>query len=238
MFEIPYYPETIKKTITAFGALFSNVQVIRRNGTGTTVEVVKVPIAYGPKEKFINRIDADPELDSGVYITLPRLAFEVTGYSFNSAEMTNRHNKIKCMKPDGSSFMHSPVPYDIQISLYALTKGTEDGLAIIEQVLPLFAPEYTMTINAIPEMNVTLDVPITMNGVSVQDDYESDFATRRLVIHTFDFTLKAKMFGPIHGAAGLIYRTETSLTNPINAEHVSVANPATGQITLDEWNLI
>jgi len=94
MFEQAFYPETIKKTIIGFGALFSNIQVIRRNSAGATIEVVKVPIAYGPKEKFITRIDSDPKLNAGVYITLPRLAFEITGYSFNSQEMTNRNNKI------------------------------------------------------------------------------------------------------------------------------------------------
>jgi hypothetical protein len=96
MFEQPFYPELIKKTIIGFGALFSNVKIIRRNQQGVTVEIVKVPIAYGPKEKFITRVDADPQLSAGVYITLPRFSYEITGYNYDSSEMTNRNNKIQC----------------------------------------------------------------------------------------------------------------------------------------------
>lgn len=235
MFETPFYPETIKKVIIGFGALFSNIQVIRRNGA-TVAEIVKVPIAYGPKEKFITRIDADPELTAGVFVTLPRLGFEITGYNFNSAEMTNRNNKIQCAKTDGTTFVYTPVPYDLTIQLYALTKGTEDGLAIVEQILPLFTPEYTLTVNTLPEMNLAIDVPIILNGVSVQDDYEGDFSTRRLVTHVFDFTAKVKLVGPVRGN-GVIYRTETNLPDPLSSTHVSEVNPSTGELIVDDWSI-
>jgi hypothetical protein len=165
MFENPYYHQIIKKTIVGFGALFSNIQVLRHNSAGNVAEVVKVPIAYGPKEKFITRIDSDPELNAGVFITLPRLGFEITGYNFNHQEMTNRNNKISCSKTDGTTFTYTPVPYDISIQLYALTKGTEDGLAITEQILPLFTPEYTLTLTALKDMNLVTDVPVILNGV-------------------------------------------------------------------------
>ena len=234
LFTIPYYNETIKKLIIGFGSLFSSVSVIRRDSSGAQMAVVKVPIAFGPKEKFITRIDADPELNAGVYITLPRLAFEIVGYNFNSAEMTNRNNKIHCEKADGTNFVYTPVPYDINIQLDALTKGTEDGLAILEQILPLFTPEYTLTIMALPEINLSLDFPIILNGVSVSDDYEGDFSTRRLVTTTFDFTARIKLIGPIR-SNGVIYRTETTLPNPIREQHISQVNPATGDLIIDEW---
>lgn len=235
MFENAFYHETIKKTIIAFGALFSNIQVIRRNGSNV-VDVIKVPIAYGPKEKFIARLDADPELNDGVFITLPRLSFEIQAYNFNAAEMTNSNNKISCAKPDGTTFIYTPVPYDLNVQLYALTKGTEDGLAITEQILPLFQPKYTVTINALPEMNLMLDFPIILNNVSVQDDYEGDFSTRRLVTHVFDFTIKIKLLGPVRGN-GVIYRTETTLPSPMNEKHVSQVDPNTGNLTMDDWSL-
>lgn len=234
MFEIPHYPETIKKTIIGFGALFSNVQIIRRDTTGTQREVVKVPIAYGPKQKFLTRIDADPELNAGVSVTVPRLGFEITGYSFRRDEMTNRNNKIQCQTVTGNTFVYTPVPYDISIQLYALTKGTEDGLAIVEQILPLFAPEYTLTINALPEMLLAVDVPIVLNGVQVQDDYEGDFSTRQLVTHIFDFTARVKLMGGIQ-SPGVIYRTETILPNPMNAEHVAEVDPDTRETIIDDW---
>ncbi len=234
MFDSPFYNATIKKTIIGFGALFSSISIPRKNNAGVLIETVRVPIAYGPKEKFINRIDADPELNAGVLITLPRLAFEVTGYNFNSGEMTNRNNKIQCQKPDGTQFTYTPVPYDISIQLSLLQKGTEDSLTVLEQILPLFTPEYTLTVNVLPEMNLTLDFPIILNGVSVQDDYEGDFSNRRLVTHTFDFTAKIKLIGPVR-SSGLITRTEVTLPTPINTQHISTGDIATGDITLDEW---
>lgn len=234
MFDSPFYNSTIKKTIIGFGALFSSIKIPRRNNAGVLIETISVPIAYGPKEKFINRIDADPELTAGVLITLPRLAFEVTGYNFNPGEMTNRNNKIQCQKPDGTQFVYTPVPYDISIQLSLLSKGTEDGLTVLEQILPLFTPEYTLTVNVLPDMNLILDFPIILNGVSVQDDYEGDFSNRRLVTHVFDFTAKIKLIGPVR-SSGLITRTETQLPEPINMQHVSTGDITTGDITLDEW---
>lgn len=236
MFEVPHYPEIIKKTIIGFGTLFSNIQVIRRNSDGVVVEMVKVPIAYGPKEKFIQRIDADPTLTQGVYITLPRLAFEITGYSHDTSRATNRNNKIQCKTTDGLTFTYTPVPYNLDISLYLLTKGTEDSLAVLEQILPLFQPEYTLNLRAMPEMLVTTNVPITLQGVSVADDYEGDYATRRLVTHTFNFTAKLMLFGQMHGN-GVILRTETNLPG-FDLEHISEGDMSTGEVTVDEWTNI
>ena len=234
MFADSFYHETIKKTIIGFGALFSNIGVIRRNLAGDQVEVVQVPVAFGPKEKFITRLDADPELNAGVFITLPRLAFEITGMNFRAGEMTNRNNKIQYSGPDGKSFIYTPVPYDLQIQLYALTKGVEDGLAIAEQILPLFTPEYTLTIDAVPGIGLELDFPIILNGVSVSDDYEGDFSTRRLVTHTFDFTARIKLMGPLR-TSSVILRTESDI--PGYSHHTSQANPITKDIIIDEWVL-
>lgn len=212
MFEQAHYPEIIKKTIIGFGALFSRIKIIRRDSSGVEIEQVKVPIAYGPKEKFIRRIDEDPNLDGHVYVTLPRLAFEITSYQYDSARMTNKNNKIQCKTVDGLTFTYTPVPYNLDISLYLLTKGTEDSLAVLEQILPLFAPEYTLNLNTLPDMLITTDVPIVLNGVSVSDDFEGDMATRRLVTHTFNFTAKLNLFGPIRGN-GVILRTETTVSD-------------------------
>jgi hypothetical protein len=120
--------------------------------------------------------------------------------------------------------------------LYALTKGTEDGLAIVEQILPLFTPEYTLTVNALPEMNLSIDIPIILNGVSVQDDYEGDFSTRRLVTHVFDFTAKVKLVGLVRGNS-VIYRAETTLPAPFNAQHVAQVDPNTGNLLVDDWSI-
>jgi hypothetical protein len=198
-----FYHGIIRKSIVAFGRLFSDIYIDRKQGdsvNGTTIQRLQVPLAYAPKEKWLVRIEQDPNLENNTYVSLPRMSFEITGYSYDSMRKLNRMQKIEC--GDGTSsktFMYSPVPYNIEISLYVLTKTQEDGLQIIEQILPTFTPEYTLTVNTVPEMNVKLDVPIVLNSVSVVDEYDGDFQTRRFVTHTLNFTLKTSLFGPVSG---------------------------------------
>jgi T4-like virus Myoviridae tail sheath stabiliser len=238
MFEIPHYHGIIRKVIVGFGTLFSNIQIIRVDGAGTPVQNVRVPLAYAPKEKWETRVDQDPDLTNHVYTTLPRMGFEITGYNFDPARMVNRNNTIKCFNDVGQvTAMYAPVPYNIDISLYAQTKGTEDGLAIVEQILPLFTPEYNLNLIAVPGMNVTKNVPIILNSVSVNDNYEGDFQTRRLVEHTFTFTAKVDLYGPIK-TGKIITNVDTDIdTKLINNGEINfnaTGNPNTGVIT-EQW---
>lgn len=238
MFETPHYNGIIRKVIVGFGTLFSNLQIPRQDEAGVIQQYVKVPLAYGPKEKWEVRTDQDPELTNTVYTTLPRAAFELTDYTYDSTRMLNRNSTIKCYNSvSGTTSVFSPVPYNIGISLYAQTKGTEDGLALMEQILPLFAPEYTLNLKAIPEMNVNQDVPIILNSVSVQDDYEGDFQTRRLVNHTFTFTAKVNLYGPVK-TGKLITRVDTDVDTVTigHGEHIytGLGVPSTGAIT-ETW---
>jgi hypothetical protein len=198
-----FYHGIIRKSIVAFGRLFSDIYIDRKQGdsvTGTTAQRIQVPLAYAPKEKWLVRLDSDPNLDNNTYVTLPRMSFEIIGYSYDATRKLNRMQQIKCGDgTTGVSTMYTPVPYNIDISLYILTKSQEDGLQIIEQILPTFTPEYTLTINAVPDMDVKLDVPIILNSVNVQDDYDGDFQTRRFVTHTLQFQMKANLFGAIGG---------------------------------------
>lgn len=196
-----FYHGIIRKTIVSFGKLFSNVYIDRKEGdsvTGTTIQRLQVPLAYAPKEKWIVRIDSDPTLEGHTYTTLPRMSFEITGYSYDPTRKLGRMNTINCIKNGTSSNVFSPVPYNLDISMYVLTKTQEDALQIIEQILPTFTPEYTLAINAVPDMNIVQDVPIILNNISVQDDYDGDFQTRRFVTHTLNFTLKLNLFGNVN----------------------------------------
>lgn len=232
MFETPYYHELIKKTTIGFGALFSQIKVIRRNpASGVQAQVVSVPIAFGPKEKILTRIDQDPSLTGHTYITLPRMAFEITGYNYDTTRMVNRNNKIQCYKDQTLSAVYSPVPYNIEFSLYILTKGTEDGLAIIEQILPLFTPEYSFTVNAVPELNISQDIPVVLNSISVADDYEGDFAIRRLVTHTLNFTAKINLFGNLQ-TSGVITRVDADIKK---FENYTATMDEDGNIVVDVW---
>lgn len=193
------YHGMIRKVIVAFGRLFSDIKITREDKSGGVDQTILVPIAYAPKEKWIVRIEQDPDLTGHTYTTLPRISFEITGYSYDPSRKINRMNKINCYKSseDAKSSMFAPVPYNIDISLYILTKTQEDALQIVEQILPTFTPEYTLSIQAIPEMNVIQDIPIILDSVSVSDEYDGDFQTRRFVTHTLNFTIKTNIYGPV-----------------------------------------
>lgn len=198
-----YYHGIIRKCIVGFGSLFSDIYIDRREGdsvTGTVIQRLQVPLAYAPKEKWIVRLEQDPTLENNVYTTLPRMSFEIIGYNYDSQRKVNRMQQLKCGDGTGSvSTMYTPVPYNLDLSLYILTKTQEDGLQIIEQILPTFTPEYTLSINVVPDMSVKIDVPIVLNSVSVQDDYDGDFQMRRFVTHSLSFQMKMNLFGPISG---------------------------------------
>ncbi|CAB4170844.1 tail sheath stabilizer and completion protein [uncultured Caudovirales phage] len=198
-----YYHGIIRKCIVGFGSLFSDIYIDRREGdsvTGTVIQRLQVPLAYAPKEKWIVRLEQDPTLENNVYTTLPRMSFEIIGYNYDSQRKVNRMQQLKCGDGTGSvSTMYTPVPYNLDLSLYILTKTQEDGLQIIEQILPTFTPEYTLSINVVPDMSVKIDVPIVLNSVSVQDDYDGDFQMRRFVTHSLNFQMKMNLFGPISG---------------------------------------
>jgi hypothetical protein len=236
MFNTPYYHGTIKKLIGSFGALFSHVQIPRYDNSGVLAQTVQVPIEYGPKEKHFVRQEQDPELDKSVFVTLPRLGFEISGYSYDPTRMVNRMNRIQCFDAQGKlTQTFAPVPYNLDINLYALTKGTEDGLTIVEQILPIFSPEYNVNLKILPELNVTQNVPIILNGVSVQDDYEGDFGTRRFVTHTFNFTAKLNLYGPVTSGGiitqtGIDVDTNNPSTTPLT-KRVDIGDPSTGNIT-------
>ncbi|CAB4126992.1 tail sheath stabilizer and completion protein [uncultured Caudovirales phage] len=239
----PYYHGIIKQTIVAFGALFSDIKIERRQDdsvSGTVVQTIQVPLAYAPKEKWLVRIDQDPNLEGNTYTSLPRLSFEITGYSYDSQRKTNRMQQIKCGSGTTSStHISTPTPYNVDVSLYVLTKTQEDALQIIEQILPFFTPEYTLSINAIPSMNLTQDIPVILNSLSVQDDYDGDFQTRRFVTHTLNFTLKMNLFGP-KSTQKVITTVHTNvsensdMTNDV-ANLTIVGNETTGVITSVSW---
>lgn len=235
-----YYHGIIRKTVIAFGRLFSNIYIDRKQDDsveGSTVQRLQIPIAYAPKEKWLVRIEQDPSLEQHTYISLPRMSFEILGYNYDSTRKINRMNKIVCRQEGVASSIFTPVPYNININLYVLTKTQEDGLQIIEQILPYFTPEYTLAINAIPDMNIIQDVPISLDSINVVDDYDGDFQTRRFVTHTLGFTLKVNLFGP-ENTQGMILQSEanTGTTNPIKPEANFTANgdPDTGDIT-EQW---
>ena len=198
-----FYNESLRKTIIAFGSLFNDIYITRKNSAGTDVQSLKVPLAYGPKQKFMVRLDADPNLDQKVALTLPRIGFEIAGFDYDPSRKLNRIIKRKKVantedkKLKQMSTQHSPVPYNLNFEMFVMTKNSDDGIQIVEQILPFFQPEYTVTIKEVPEMDVVRDVPIVLNSIGYEDTYTGSFTERRAIIYTFSFVAKAYVYGPV-----------------------------------------
>ena len=230
-----FYHAITRKIIVGFGSLFSNIRITRA-GDGVE-QTIAVPIAYAPKEKWIVRIEQDPTLQNHTYTTLPRLSFEITGMSYDATRKTNKMNYITCGGPGNMSKTYAPVPYNIDVSLYSLTKTQEDALQIVEQILPYFAPEYTLKIKTVPESNIVTDVPVILESINIQDDYDGTFEQRRFVTYTMNFTLKAYLYGPVTNGK-IINHTSVDIDNLDGSAiaHSSITgDTTTGAITSDIW---
>lgn len=234
MFETPFYHSTLRKTVVAFGNLFSNVKIARENNAGVVTQTIHVPIAYGPKDKAIVRTDSDPNLDQHTYTTVPRLSFEILGYQYDSSRKLNKLNKISCQTSDGTrSVMFTPAPYSVDVALYLLTKTTEDAFQVLEQILPLFTPEYTLSIKTVPEFNIIDNVPVTLNSVSVEDDYDGSFEKRRFITHTFMFNLKVNFYNEVK-TQGIIKEVIVNVTENPSATYTAIGT-LPGEPIIEEW---
>jgi len=199
MFGSHFYHATMRKSVAVFGTLFNDINIVRKDGSGGILSQQKVPLAYGPKQKFLARLDQETGFDAPMAIKLPRMAFEITSLTQDVAQRGQKLNKI--VEQHGSdatkkkSIKHY-TSYDIGMSLYIMAKNQDDGLQIMEQILPYFQPEYTVSIKPVDGFDFKQDVPIVLTGVNIQDDYEADFLTRRVLIYQLDFTMKMKFYGP------------------------------------------
>ena len=195
-----FYHETIRKVIVSFGTMFNDINLVRKDSSGNISQSMKVPLAYGPKEKFLVRLREDADLSKTVAITLPRIGFEIANLSYDPTRKLNRVQKFKKVKGSKASQLDTqfmPVPYNIDIELYVMAKQSDDALQIVEQILPYFQPDYTFTINDQPDMGIKRDVPIILNSISYEDTYQGDFTTRRALIYTLSFTAKFYLYGPV-----------------------------------------
>ena len=195
-----FYHETIRKIIVAFGTTFNNIQLVRKNNDGDIIQSMKVPLAYGPQQKYLVRLNEDADLSKQVAITLPRIGFEIQNLSYDPGRKLNRVQKFKKVKTGKSNTLDTqfmPVPYNLSIQLYVMAKQSDDALQIVEQILPFFQPDYTLTVNDMADMGIKRDVPIVLNSISYEDNYQGDFETRRALIYTLDFTAKFYLYGPV-----------------------------------------
>ena len=196
-----FYHETIRKVVIAFGTMFNDIHLVRKDNDGKIIQSMKVPLAYGPRQKFLVRLAEDPDLTKQVAVTLPRIGFEIGGLTYDPSRKLNRVQQFRKVKGSTSKQLdvqYMPVPYNVDFELYTLSKNSDDALQIVEQILPYFQPDYTLTINDNSDMGIKRDVPVILNSISYEDDYaDSDFAARRSIIYTLAFTAKFYLYGPV-----------------------------------------
>tara|TARA_B100001769_G_scaffold9095_1_gene6553 strand:- start:181 stop:1185 length:1005 start_codon:yes stop_codon:yes gene_type:complete len=214
------YNKIIRKCVIGFGTLFNNIEVRKEKADGSVYSRMKVPLAYGSRQKFLARLEQQADLNQKVAITVPRLSFEMTGISYDSSrKLAPTTLTLKADTNNAVKKQFTPVPYNIDFELNVISKTNDESLEIMEQILPVFQPSFQMTIKLVDDMNDFRDVPIILNSVSYSDDYEGTFDDRKITLITMQFTVKAYIFGPVGTAAPIkkakadIYTTMPSSTS-------------------------
>ena len=245
MFNNEFYHETIRRYVIVFGTMFNDMVVHRRNAAGTIVKRLKVPIAYGPRAKFLSRIKQDPTLTKPDAISLPRMSFQIVGYNYDPARKLQTIGQMRSAVANTSlnGAVYNPVPYNIDFELSIYVLNAEDGTMLIEQILPFFTPEWTNTMKLVDDIDLRMDVPVVLNTINTEDTYEDAYENRRTIIHTLNFTMKGYIFGPVKNKdVILIANTRTFVIDGFSASlegansgpnaivQLSAANAGTGYV--------
>lgn len=225
MFGRTWSHDTLRKYIIVFGTLFNDIYINRTNTAGEIIQTLKIPLTYGPKDKVLARLEQNPTLDNQVGIVLPRISFEMTSMEYDPTRKLNTLNKLTKQSTTGGTddevkYQYQPVPYDMQFEMNILVKNAEDGTRIVEQIVPYFTPDFTVSVNLVPEVDAPRDIPVILNSITHQDSYEGSFEQRRAVIWTLTFTLKGWLYGPTKKSK-LIKYAETTFRLP---EDVATGN--------------
>jgi len=211
MFEY-FYNEIFRKTIIAFGTLFNNIEIQKTDSNGDVSSIIKVPLAYGPTQKFLARINQQADLNNPTAMTLPRMSFEFTGVTYDpSRKVTTTQRFLQKDSSDGTKTRkaYMPVPYTMQFELSIMSKLNDDALQIVEQILPYFQPQFNLTVELASDINEKKDIPIILENITMIDDYEGDYTTRRVLTYTLRFSAKTYLFGPIPDVSADIIKRAT-----------------------------
>ena len=230
-----YYHEIMRKTIVSFGTLFNQIYIRHDDSAGNTYSEMKVPLAYGPSQKFLARLEQQADLNKPVQITLPRMSFEMTSVNYDSTRKVGVTQTFKASDGTNMKKVYMPVPYNVGFELNVLTKLNDDALQIIEQILPFFQPSFNLTVDLVKSIGEKRDIPIVLDSINFQDDYEGDFSTRRALIYTLNFTAKTYLFGPVaESSEGLIKKVQVDYypeTNTKTAKRIQRYTVAPDPVT-------
>jgi hypothetical protein len=217
-----YYHHIIRKTIIAFGTVFNQIYIKHQDAGGDPYSELRVPLAYGPMQKFLARIEQQADLNKPVQITLPRMSFEMVSIKYDPTRKAGVTQSFKASNGQNLKKVYMPVAYNIGFELNIFTKLNDDALQIVEQILPYFQPAFTLTVDLVDSIGEKRDIPLVLDDISFKDDYEGDFSTRRSLIYTLRFTAKTYLFGPIADTTdGLIRKVQVDMytsTDTVNAK--------------------
>jgi FlaG/FlaF family flagellin (archaellin) len=209
-----FYNRTIRKIVVAFGTLFNDLEIVRYSRDGnTSYERFKVPLSYGPKEKYITRLSSDPDLLKSFGSVIPRMSFNLEGITYDPSRKQMTMNKNFTVSGQNVYYQYAPVPYNFEFSMSIYVRNTEDGTQLIEQILPFFTPDFTITIDLVKEMSQKYDLPVILESVTPEIEYEGDLISTRMVIWNLNFTVKSYIFPPVKDAneGGLITQANTNI---------------------------
>jgi hypothetical protein len=219
------YHEIIRKTVISFGTLFNNILIKHEEQDGTDYSLIKVPIAYGPVQKFLARLEQKPDLRKRVALTLPRMSFELTSINYDASRKVSTVQTFKTLNSENQNKalkVYMPVPYNLGIKLSIMAKYNDDMLQILEQILPFFQPSFSLTIDLVSSIGEKKDVPMILENIQMEDNYESDFTTRRVLVYTLNFVAKTYIFGPIADSTeGLIKKVQVDYYTNTNTKNSS-----------------
>ena len=231
MFEY-FYNEILRRTIISFGTLFNDITIKKSDSSDDVVSVVKVPLAYGPTQKFLARLEQSPDLNKPFAITLPRMSFEFTGLTYDPSRKVTTTQTFTVKDPDSATDVkksYMPVPYNMAFELSIMTKLNDDALQIVEQILPYFQPAYNLSVELVEAIQEKRDIPVVLENITMSDEYEGDYTSRRVLLYTLRFTAKTYLFGPatkvtkdIIKKATINYATGTDTANTIREYSYSV----------------
>jgi len=237
MLDQRFYWGTIRKSIVAFGNMFNSITIERKDAQGNTIGIQRVPLSYSPKQKFLARIQQQPDVDTSQFnVIVPRMGFEMTGISYDpNRKVSPIQQSRNINSATTASSQYAPTPYNIDILLYIYSRNQDDGLQILEQILPYFNPDYNLTLKAIPDLNILNDLPILLDSVTFEDDYEGDFVTRRSITWTLSFTMKLNFYGPV-SRQGIIKKVVATAFNDTALSQkqqiiTTTADPVSANIT-------
>ena len=215
-----FYHEIIRKTIVSFGTLFNNIYIKHEDKNNNVVDETKVGLSYGPMQKFLAKLEQQADLKKPIAITLPRMSFEMVSLQYDPTRKTSVTQTFRASDDAGNiKKVYMPVPYNIGFELSIYSKLSDDALQIIEQILPFFQPSFNLTLDLIDSIGEKKDIPIVLDSIDMQDDYEGDFTVRRALIYTLRFTAKSYMYGPIADSTeGLIRKVHLDMYSDTNTQ--------------------